>query len=241
MLTCLTLLLNTFINTQTHASPIISDYYIITDKSTTDVKINTSFTGVNLLVFGVIESPREMIIVVRGTKHRVIVNKARKILHLWLGKKHDILTIPTIFQHISSTKPLSKITDQQTLKQLNIATDISKDESYNAFTRIMQKRHLYSRHINKITIIGDRLFRDVIALPSNIYPGKYMIELFLFKNKKLYNRHFMRLTIRKDGLNALIVKANEHHNILYTVIALSIALLVGWLISILIKTICKIR
>src|ERR1700675_1108177 len=89
-----------------------------------DIKISSSFTGTDLVLFGAIESEggasigvvqdRDVVVVVRGPGTAVTVRRKERLGPIWINRDQRRFVGVPGFYFVASTKPLSEISDAAT-------------------------------------------------------------------------------------------------------------------------------
>src|SRR5262249_12961921 len=95
-----------------------------------DIKISSSFTGTDLVLFGAIESEggaaisnvqdRDVVVVVRGPATAVIVRRKERLGPIWINRDQRRYSGVPGFYFVASTKPLKDIGDQATLERYHL-------------------------------------------------------------------------------------------------------------------------
>lgn len=200
------------------------------DLSTRQIKINSDFNGLEVLIFGALDVKGDIIILVHGAKRSIAINKKEKQYGFWINGKRDKIHDTKQFYTISSTKELNKITSDEILNSiriddLNFSTD---QELSNAFKKMKQKSNLYLESESNIDLINEKLFRSNIHFPNNIPHGRYTIEVLLFYNQNLFGIQTMPLLVSRAGIESFIFDMHYLHPFLYALCSVIVALFIGW-------------
>ncbi|WP_448605877.1 TIGR02186 family protein [Neorickettsia risticii] len=211
-----------------------NSFSIIADLSPNRVEIHSKFTGKKILVFGaVMEKADNVIVIIHGPKKDIAVHKKIRVFGLWTnGAKVEIKMMPLFFSFSSSNHRYEEV-DKVFHGEFTPFSYISSSSSeMTAFTASKVRDSLY-QFDNKIEIINGGLFRGSIFLPSNIPKGEYVVEVVALRENKIIGIEVTPLLIVKTGLDGCIFELSRSHPPLYALAAVSGALIIGWIGSIL--------
>ncbi len=219
------------------AKPIIADLAI------RSIDIDTSFRGMNILLFGAREDPGDIMVVVRGPEKHYVVRKKERIAGVWINSKQKEFDNIYSFYTIASSKPVEKIDNEYLLTSLGIGIDslnwkpdkINRFEASDEFSKAMletkQKLRLYPKNVEKVSFWGETLFRTNIVFPDNIPEGKYTAEVYLINDGKLSSIQATPIYVKKVGFEAFMYHLAHNNEIVYGLLSVGMALLAGWLAS----------
>lgn len=227
--------------------PGTSQEKVQADISTREIAIQSNFTGIEILIFGSIDfsdtrTPSQgnydVIAVVRGPNDSFTVRKKTRVAGLWVnGPGLAYPDVPSFYAVLSS-RPIRAIASDATLRQLGIGLselDLGRDtagspqeQSFeSALIRLMEERNLYTEDDSGVVFIGRSLFRATVALPVNVPTGRYLVDVFLFRDGDLASRTKGSLEVNKAGVEALIYNLAFHNPFLYGLLGIAIAVLAG--------------
>ena len=81
-------------------------------------------------------------------------------------------------------------------------------------------------------IIKNKLFRLPLALPDNILPGIYNVQIIHLRNKKVIAREISSISVLKTGLEAKIYSFAHENSVFYGIFAILFAVFSGYLAAI---------
>ncbi|MCH2038363.1 MAG: TIGR02186 family protein [Rickettsiales bacterium] len=212
------------------------------------IEITSRFIGKNLLFFGARNDAGKIVLVIRGPKKDYIIRKKGKVAGIWVNQESIELNDVNSYYAIASSAPLDTIKNDFLVNELNIGLDnISFKPEYsasdpiydiqpfiNAFLEEKKKHQLYpeSDEISQVGFMGDTLFRSNIWFPEHIERGVYTAEFYLFNDGQLTGIQSTPIEVKKTGFDAFVYDLAYSHPVLYGIIAILIALVSGWLASI---------
>ena len=82
---------------------------VIADLSRQRVTITTGFAGSDVLLFGAIESPSDVVIIVRGPDRDVVVRRKDRIAGVWINATQVTFASTPTFYAVASSAPIDKI------------------------------------------------------------------------------------------------------------------------------------
>lgn len=225
---------------------------LIIDSSTSEVKVSSSFIGTDVMVFGTANEKDDIIVVITGPTETAIVRNKRRVSGIWINKeKLEFREIPG-FYAIASTRPLSEITETDELKKQkigihNVITTASlnfKDENIKTFksfkdalVRGQKTKGLYLDMPLTIDVVSKRLFKTTFHFPNNMTTGIYTVKVFSFQKKRLVSMVSKTISVEKIGIGADVFKFAKEQSALYGLLAILIAVLSGWIASVIFRKI----
>ena len=225
---------------------------LIIDSSTSEVKVSSSFIGTDVMVFGTANDKDDIIVVITGPTETAIVRKKGRVSGIWINKeKLEFREIPG-FYAIASTRPLSEITETDELKKQKIgihnvittASLNSKDENIKTFksfkdalVRGQKTKGLYLDMPLTIDVVSKRLFKTTFHFPNNMTTGIYTVKVFSFQKQRLVSTVSKTISVEKIGIGADVFKFAKEQSALYGLLAILIAVLSGWIASVIFRKI----
>ena len=225
---------------------------LIIDSSTSEVKVSSSFIGTDVMVFGTANDKDDIIVVITGPTETAIVRKKGRVSGIWINKeKLEFREIPG-FYAIASTRPLSEITETDELKKQKIgihnvittASLNSKDKNIKTFksfkdalVRGQKTKGLYLDMPLTIDVVSKRLFKTTFHFPNNMTTGIYTVKVFSFQKKRLVSMVSKTISVEKIGIGADVFKFAREQSALYGLLAILIAVLSGWIASVIFRKI----
>jgi uncharacterized protein (TIGR02186 family) len=221
-----------------------------------DIKISSSFTGTDLVLFGAIESEggasiavvqdRDVVVVVRGPGMAVTVRRKERLGPIWINRDQRRFVGVPGFYFVASTKPLSEIADAATLDRYHLGLAhldfklpkgavMAPIDYRNAIVRAKSRGDLYSEQPGGVQFLSGSLFRTTIALPSNLPSGTYDVNVYLFRKHEIVTAFSTPLRIGKTGVERLLFKFANDLPWLYGLLAVLLAALAGWVSAVLFR------
>lgn len=217
---------------------------IIADIDDHLVEITTDFAGQDILVFGAIDGPGDVILVMRGPAGRVAVHQKERFAGIWVNAESiEFDDVPSLYG-VASSRPLFEILANEVLDRYQLGVgrlrfETPDEEVYGvgsfriALVQQKRKQGLYADRVGRVTFIGETLFRANLHLPSNVPTGTFLIDVYLVREGRIVDAQNMPLIISKVGFGADIYKYANSRLIAqrfgYGVAAVLVSLLTGWL------------
>ena len=231
---------------------------LVTSLSNHRIFVTSNFLGENLVLFGAIEQdsasrPRssgyDIVVTVTGPKRTLVTRRKERRLGVWINvESREFVGVP-IFLAVLSSRPLGQIASDATLRRLQVGIDhtslpqriggglgdVPSDQFRLAFTRINTRHDLYQENATGVTFLNPRLFRASIPLPAGAPIGSYIVDVKLFADGDLIARSTSAFEVVKAGFEQFVANAAHQYPVLYGLATALMALLTGWLASVIFR------
>lgn len=214
---------------------------LVADLSKHLVAITTGFAGSDVLLYGAVDGPGDVVIVVRGPQEPIVMHRKSRIIGVWANTATMTFKEAPSFYAVASSRALGEVASAVTLDQQRIGLehlnlDLGLRASPNlakeweqALIRNMQRRGLYADTVRPVTFLGSQLFRSEVSFPANVPTGQYQVEVYLLREGRIVQAQTIPLIVSKIGLEAEIFDFAYNESALYGLIAILVALVSGWL------------
>ena len=215
---------------------------LVVDLSKHLVAISTAFTGADVLLFGAVNGPGDIIVTVRGPDEDVEVYRKSRRMGIWVnGEKARFNKVPAYYA-TASNRPIEEFANEGLLGRHQIGVEnlhLKPAESRKdaaAFTKALVRtkadQGLYLLDSANVTFLGNQLFRTDLTFPANIPTGTYMVGIYLVRDNHVVGAEVTPLIINKTGVSADLFFFAHDYSALYGIAAIVIAAAAGWLASI---------
>lgn len=225
MIRCLVFLLLWFvIAPSAQATPIIADI------STHRIEIFSGFTGTQLLLFGARNDPGDIVIAIRGPEENMVVRQKMRRAGIWVNRHEtEFENIPHYYA-LASSKPITELrgNGQFPALQLYDESNVGDDPFRRAMFRILSEQKLYSLVATPVEFMGETLFKASFHFPDNVPRGVYTAEVYLFSDGQIVGAQSIPIEVVKTGSDAFMYDAAIHHGFWYGVVAIWMAMVLGW-------------
>lgn len=217
------------------------------------VEITSNYTGTNLVIFGAIESAdnaspagRDIVVLVRGPDASLTVRRKVRIAGIWINRDAMNFGGMPSYYFVSSTHPLNKIAPAATLQRYQLGLgniepksmsthQTAKAEPFRlAAIRDRAASGLYTETIN-VEPLSNTLFRVQVPIPAAVPRGEYTAEVYLFRDGNVISAESTPLDVDQTGFERRIYRFAHRSPLAYGFAAVFMAMLVGWLSSLLIR------
>ena len=216
---------------------------VVADLSSHLIAITTGFTGASVVLFGATDGQADVVAIVRGPERDVTVWQKGKVAGIWANT--DSVTFANIpaFYAVAASHPLDEILSPAAAALYRIGTDNIKFEPRspgdpervrifaNALIEVRKRAGVFSPNHQKISFLGDKLFRTTFYFPANVPTGTYLVEVFLVRDKDVVGGQTTPLVVSKVGVDAAVFDFARNNALAYGVIAVTMAVMAGWLAS----------
>jgi len=222
---------------------------LVADLSHHLIAITTAFVGTNVVLFGTAEGGGDIVVTVHGPRQDQIVRRKARVAGIWINREGLTFRRVPSYYAVASTGALDKIARPDVLARLEIGTDhlrlepidatgltISEITAFqDALVRRKQGQGLYSRKPGQINFIGEELFRTTLVFPANVPPGIYQVQVFELIDGFATDAQRSTLVVSKVGLEADVYDFAQQRAALYGLTAIALAIVSGWLASVIFR------
>ena len=215
---------------------------LVTDLSESTVEISSTFSGADILLFGAYDGQKndDIIVVVSGQKGNIKVDKKEKKFGIWMITESIKFSNVPKYYYIASNRKIKEITNKTEIKKRKLDfnnfelknnkiyyNNVDKNW-YEALKRNMKKKQFWKIEENSIKLNKNTLFRKTLSIPSNVSTGKYNVKILHYRKGNLISQEESKIKINKTGISANIYNIAQNFSAIYGIIAVIIALFVGW-------------
>ena len=217
------------------------------DLSRHEINVDSGFGGTDITLFGTVERPGNVVVVVRGPAGEIDVHRKDKVLGLWINHKTVSFKESPQFYAVAATGKLSEIADSKILKSEEIGTDnvqpiladaqvteAEKQEFTEALIADNIRHARFQGDVTPIAFISDRLFRTILRFPNHLPMGEFTVTVYFFQNGTIAAKQTQNITVKPVGMTAIVSNLAENYPFSYGVLAVILALIVGTIIPLLI-------
>jgi uncharacterized protein (TIGR02186 family) len=228
---------------------------IVSSLSNHRVMITSNYTGDELVLFGTVErdaatvprrGPYNIVATVTGPRQALRTRRKERVLGIWVNTSSRVFANPPRYLAVLESRPLNDITSVDNQKRLQLGLDnvplperlnndigeVANDPFRGAFVALMRQHGLYSEEPNAVTFLTPTLFRASIPLPAEVPTGNYEVDVKLFADGDMIARTNSAFEIVKVGFEQFVANAAREHGLLYGIATAMMALLTGWMASV---------
>lgn len=229
---------------------------LIVSVSNHRVTVTPNYAGEELVLFGSVEKDADtpagrndydLVVTVSGPRAELVTRRKERKFGIWINTDYrQFLNVPS-YLAVFANRPLDAIAppEVQRRQQLGLtnvlltqrvgpdyADVVPSDPFRSAFVRLRGEHGLYREANAAVTFLTPTLFRTGIPLPAEVPIGIYNVDIKLFAAGALVARSETAFEIVKVGFEQFVANAARHHGFVYGLITASMALMTGWLASI---------
>jgi uncharacterized protein (TIGR02186 family) len=214
---------------------------LVFDWSPHRIQITSDFTGAQVLIFGVVDGPGDVVVLVRGPTDSISVRRKRRFAGIWINRDQVTFEDVPAYYAIASSAPLAEILPEDVRQQRQIgidtlqiaATDGDLEEADIFRQALLERRQaagLYSREPGDVRFVGNqpRLFRANFFFPANAPVGSYRIETMLVRDGAIAKAQTIALPLSQEGSVADVTLWAHEQAPAYGLVAIILSLLSGW-------------
>lgn len=236
------------------AAPVAAkaDRLILT-LSSHEVVIASNFQGAEVTLFGAVAEDTgvirplgedDLVVTARGPRTRLVVREKERSAGLWLNSAGaDFVDAPS-FLAVLSSRPLAEIADRGVFAAAELGLDAAARAAGRgaeaaafapALRRLQEASALWREEPNGVVSIGWGLFKGTIRLPPNVPLGLFEVEAQLLSGGRVVARDTVAFAVVKSGFEARVAEAADQQRFAYGFAAVALALLFGWLASVIFR------
>ena len=212
------------------------------DLSENKIKINTDFTGKEIIIFGILDDNKETILTIKGPLKNSKIQKKERRFGFWFNTKHITYeNIPSSFFIAASSKidnilPISTLIKEELsfdyvlenkISNRNFISNDSQNIWKKNFVRLKKNKNLFKEY--EIKNINDKLFQTRVFFPPNSIPGQYIVSVYQINNNIITERDDKMIIIEKSGIGSKIYNFAHNHSAAYGLFTIIFAILSGLL------------
>jgi uncharacterized protein (TIGR02186 family) len=215
---------------------------IIADLNPRKIEIKHDFLGTQILVYGARNDAGSIAVIVRGPEKTFLVRQKQKVAGIWMNVDSVEFKNTPSFYSASLMSSLSKIRNDNLLKNLKIGiknqdlqnnlaenSAIKIDDFEQALISYLERKKLFNPEPYQIAFWGETLFRTSIDFPRNILPGVYNIDVYLFNDGLLSSVQSTPLIVDKVGFEAFVFNFAHTNKASYAALCVLMAFLIGFM------------
>ena len=235
---------------------------LVTGLTNETVFITSDFNGTELVIFGTINDMQkpagdtgeeitleryDVVIVMEGPKEPGIVRKKQRAAGIWINKENvEFGDIPSSYLMQTSAdmekpgfddalKVLQVGFDHMSMGEIsNVVTQSETTEFRQAIIRLKMANQLYRQNVG-VEFLGDNLFRARIQIPPLVPVGIHQVRSYLLLDNELVSGSTHAINVRKTGFEQATYSFSRNYGYLYGIICVIIAMLTGWLSSVIFR------
>ena len=218
---------------------------LIFDLSDHLIAITTAFTGTEVVGFGALGTPGDVVITVTGPSDYLTVRRAEPTAGVWINRESVTFTDAPTFYSLASSRPIEDFVSPATAERHGIGLENLRfrpidadglpqetvEQFRDGLVRRMQDEGLYYIEPAHVAFLGDRLFRTTITFPANVPTGQYNVTARVIRDGHEVSAQTTPLVVSKTGLGFNIYRFATVYSAEYGIMAIVLAVFTGWLAS----------
>jgi uncharacterized protein (TIGR02186 family) len=234
---------------------------LIASLSSHIVEITSSFTGVELVLFGAVENDTaaepfrrgyDIVVTATGPRQDLVTRRKERIFGVWVNASSRTFKDVPSYLAVLSNRPFGDIADARTLQRqqvsiANVAFTQSAQSApsgavsggdgafRDAFLRIKGERGFYREITNGVTFLTPTLYRASIYVPAEAPVGSYEVDVKLFADGGMIASTNSAFEIVTVGFERFIAASAVDHGLLYGFATAALAVMTGWFASVIFR------
>ena len=238
------------------AAPAARAERLIVSVSNHRVTVTPNYSGEELVLFGSVEKDAstptgrgsyDLVVTVSGPKDDMVTRRKERKFGIWINTDYrQFLKVPG-YLALFANRPFDEIAPPEVERRQQLGLNnvlltqrvgpdyadvVPNDPFRSAFVRLQRQRGLYREDTAAVTFLTPTLFRTGIPLPAEVPIGTYEVEIKLFSKGTLVTRTETAFEIVKVGFEQFVATTARQNALAYGLVTAAMALLTGWLASI---------
>ncbi|MCX8230993.1 MAG: TIGR02186 family protein, partial [Alphaproteobacteria bacterium] len=95
---------------------------LVVDMSESSISITSSFTGKDIILFGAVDMPSDIVVIVQGPREKMVVRRKGRVSGIWMNRRS--VTFPDVpaYYAVASNRPLDEIASQTVRAQYRMGS-----------------------------------------------------------------------------------------------------------------------
>lgn len=225
--------------------------------STDEIAITSDFTGADLTIFGAIDGVDQdvlaqgkynIVVALEGPKENATVRKKERVFGIWINTQSMTFELVPESYSLSSTRDVETIAPTAEMNTMGIGINHLRltptgyigdgsnlTEFRDAFRQLKQASGIYQRDPGGVQFISSSLFKATVRLPANVPNGVHIVRAYLFREGHFVKAKALPLRVVKTGLEQAITRAAYEMPFVYGIFAVFLAVVTGWLASVIFR------
>ncbi|MDQ0318873.1 uncharacterized protein (TIGR02186 family) [Pararhizobium capsulatum DSM 1112] len=222
--------------------------------STDEIAITSDFRGADITIFGAIDGfdagllaqgKYNIVVALEGPKESSTVRKKQRVFGIWINTSSMTFELVPESYSLSSTRDIETIAPAADMNNMGIGVNhmpltpvgyigdgSAVGEFREAFRRLRETSGVYQRDPGGVQFISSSLFKASVRLPADVPNGVHVVRAYLFREGIFVAAKALPLRVVKTGLEQAITRAAHERPFLYGIVAVLLAVITGWLASI---------
>jgi uncharacterized protein (TIGR02186 family) len=231
---------------------------LITALSSDRVFITSKFGGAEIALFGSVQRDAatvardanyDIVITVRGPRGQVTVREKKRFGPLWLNlDQRKYIAIPA-FISVLSNRPIADISNVDMRQKMRIGIaplvpeqpdrtllyDPNEPNFRQALIRLRIGQQLFREESSAVHFLSPTLFTAPLRIPGTAPIGQYNVDVALFADGVQLTKASLGFQVTKEGIEHSIADLARDHAALYGAVTSGLAVLIGWLASVIFR------
>lgn len=228
---------------------------LVVSLSNSRVQITPTYTGAELILFGVVETdrasisrpePYDVVITTTGPRGPVVVREKRPFGPIWINRAQKRFNAIPAALLVLSNRPIAKMTTPALRRRFGLGVeevaadpfaglDAARAPFREALIRLKTQAGLFQDDQQGVTFLTDAVFRAPLPVPAAAPLGVYEVDVALLSGGVELARAKTRFAVTKAGFEQFVTQSARTHPLLYGVAAAAMAVAFGWLASVIFR------
>lgn len=225
---------------------------LVVSLSSQHVDINSTYTGAQLALFGVVlrdsrsatrADHYDVLVTVKGPSGLVTVRRKERFGPVWLNRDQQKFSdVPSVLSLIA-TRPIHEMAAPEFIEKFGMQIEShvlpktvpASDGFGAALIRLKQEANLFTIRESGVSFLAPDVFRATLDVPAIGPLGIYNVDVSLYAGGVRLAQADTFFTVGKAGFEQFIAREARDHGVLYGMATAAMALAFGWLASVIFR------
>jgi uncharacterized protein (TIGR02186 family) len=216
-----------------------ADDGLVAEMATDHVNITSQFTGEDILIFGAVSRPGDVIIKVQSPAQDVVLSRKVKFGPIWLDSGKLVVRGTPGLVYLLTSKPVAELLSPADADRYGLRLEDAlagarlegqekgMTDWRQAFLRLKRRKNYYLQADHAVKLESKRLFVTSLDLPAKLPLGIYNLDIYLVRNGKVVSHETHQIDVRQVRLERWVSNVAHSHAWLFGGAFTLLALLVG--------------
>ncbi len=221
---------------------------LITELATDRVNITSRFTGENILVFGTISRPGDVIIKVTSPYETTSLTRKAKLGPFWLNQGKILISHAPGLLYLLSTRPIPELLSKQARQRYGLRLEdglatakplgpipTNMPDWRAAYLRLKTADGYYRHEDRGVHLLANRLFSTTLDLPAKLPLGTYRLDIYLIKNGKVVAQQIRQINVQQIRLEHWVSQTAHTWPWVFGISFVLLAMVLGLILGIVLR------
>ncbi len=229
------------------SQPAAAQDELVTELAQHHVDITAQFTGQDVLIFGAVSHPGDVVIKVSSPVEKVAISRKAQYGPFWLTSgKYTVDGAPGLV-YLLSTRPIEQMMKpaERARYGLSLAGSLDRakpagalpaaEDWQSSYLKLKQQDGYYLEQADAVHMVSDKLFSASMALPAKLPLGEYTLTIYSVRDGKVVAQESRSLDVREVRIERWVSDVAFSHSWLFGIAFTLLAMMIGLVLGIILR------